>query len=221
MNASMAARKARPAVVVIHPSTRIIPPRLFDAETPRSSICSSWSQIVPGPSTVCRQYSSARRVSVTLEVFDDVDQSVLTFDERIWQGSRLVEEDPSLIGGQSTGRPGPEGGPGRTEDTGSSHQTMGPTRCHPTAVLEECGERWVAEMVRPGSLLKGRDPSQTFDFEQSGDMLQLHQIVGQLVEMEMLDVFVDPFLECRSEGAHSISPNICSTLQGGRDRFQR
>ena len=28
----------------------------------------------------------------------------------------------------------------------------------------------------------------------------------------MFDVFIDPFLECRSEGAHSISSNICSTL---------
>jgi hypothetical protein len=39
--------------------------------------------------------------------------------------------------------------------------------------------------------------------------------------MEMIHVFVDPFLECRSEGTHPISPNICSTLQRGRDRFQR
>ena len=32
---------------------------------------------------------------------------------------------------------------------------------------------------------------------------------------------IDPFLECRSEGTHSVSPNICSTLQDDSDRFHR
>jgi len=68
-------------------------------------------------------------------MLDDVNQPILTFDERLWQGGRLVEENPSLIGGQAAGGPSLEGGSGRTEDTGSSHQTMSPTRCHPTAVL--------------------------------------------------------------------------------------
>jgi hypothetical protein len=83
------------------------------------------------------------------EVLDDVDQPILTFGVMIGQGSRLVEQNPSLIGGETSCGPGSEGGPGRTEYPGTSNEPIGPTRCHPTALLEECGERRVAEMVVP------------------------------------------------------------------------
>ena len=216
MKASMAARKARPAVVVIHPSTRNIPPRLSGGgDAPHLHLL----ELVPDRAW------SVHRLSPVLEgascigdsqILDDVHQPFFTLSELIRQIDRLFEEDGGLVGGQSSRCPGPEGGTRRPEYTGTSNETMGPTRCHSTAVFEEGGERWIAEMVRPGPIFERGDPSETLGLEQTTHRLQLDQIVGQLVEMEMLDVLDNPFLECRSEGAHSICPNIRSTLHGGR-----
>jgi len=154
-------------------------------------------------------------------VLDDGNQPVLAFGELLRDRGGLVEEDHCLVGGETSRGSREKGGPRGPENPGSSNETVGTTRCHPTVVLEKCGERRVAQLVMPGPIVERRDPSETFDLEQSGNMFQLHQVVGQLIEMEMIHVFVDPFLECRSEGAHSISPNICSTLPGGCDIFQR
>ena len=122
----MAARKARPAVVVIHPSTRLIPPRLFDAEMPAQL---HLLQLVPDrPRPVHRLppvFESPTGVGDP-EVLDDVDQPILTFGERLWQGSRLVEQNPSLIGGDTTCGPGPEGGSGPTGIHGNERRADGP-----------------------------------------------------------------------------------------------
>jgi hypothetical protein len=80
-------------------------------------------------------------------------------------------------------------------------------------MFEEGGERRIAEMAGPGPILEYRDASESLRLEQTAHRLQLDQVVGQLVEMEMLDVLDNPLLECRSEGAHSILSNICSSLQ--------
>ena len=155
------------------------------------------------------------------QILDDVHQPFFTPSELIRQIDRLFEEDGGLVGGQSSRCPGPEGVTRRPEYTGTRNETMGPTGGHPTSMLEERGERRIAEMARTGPIFERGDPSETLCLEQTTHRLQLDQIVGQLVEMEMFDVLDNPLLECRSEGAHSICPNIRSTLHGGRDRFQR
>ena len=40
--------------------------------------------------------------------------------------------------------------------------------------------------------------------------LQLDQVIGELVDVEIVGVFDGPFLQCRPERAHFHQSNICS-----------
>ncbi len=94
MSAPSAARSACNAEGVVHPSMWPIPPRLSESDTPRSSIVlgefvrdrarpiDRLPPVFEGPTGVGDS-----------QVFDDVDQSILTFGELIGQGNCLVEQD--------------------------------------------------------------------------------------------------------------------------------
>jgi hypothetical protein len=129
----------------------------------------------------------------------------------------LVEEDRGLIGGKKISGPGPKGGPCRLEYTGSGDEAMSASARHPTALLEERGQGGVTQSAGPAAIVERVETPEAFGLEQTGNHFQFDQVVGQLLHIDVIDRFDDPLLERRSKGAHVLSPNIRSTLQGAWD----
>jgi hypothetical protein len=63
-------------------------------------------------------------------------------------------------------------------------------------VLEECRDRRVAVYLRAAATFEDGDAAEALQLDHSGDQLQLDQVIGQLVDMQLVDVFGLPLFQC-------------------------
>lgn len=54
------------------------------------------------------------------------------------------------------------------------------------------------------------EASGTLGLDQTSHYFQLHQIFGQVIDMDLVEILGRPLLQGRPQTTHALSPNICS-----------
>jgi hypothetical protein len=102
---------------------------------------------------------------------------------------------------------------------GQTDQTPGPTSSNPTTVDQKSGQRRETLTFWPRNFIEPGQPTSTLRLQQTTGQLQFDQIIRQIIDTGLGQILTGPLLQSRPKTTHVLSPNICSTLHDGWDRF--
>jgi hypothetical protein len=151
--------------------------------------------------------------------FDDLDQTLLGLGEQSRFDIGGLQETMGLIPRDPQRRPGLMDMWGSGRSMSQTDQTSSSTSSHPTTMDQKSGQRRETLPARPRNLIEPGQPAGPLRLQQTTGQLQFDQIIRQIIDTGLGQILTGPLLQSRPKTTHVLSPNICSTLHDGWDRF--